>query len=183
MLRINYGCGKNKWGGFINIDTEPSCEADLTHDITKAPLPYETGSVDEIYFIHVIEHIQKKFHPVILMEARRVLKPDGLLFVAYPEFLRCVENYAKNFQGKRDFWEATIYGRQLYPGDYHVALMDSKYFKQMLEEIGFEILVCAPEPGQEFNTYLRCKPSFPQRSYEETIRDAVWLKSTASPID
>lgn len=157
MLKLNLGCGKAKCEGYINVDIEPSVNPDLVCDFRKG-LPFEDNSVDNIILIHTIEHIEEKFHRQLLMHIQRVLKKDCYFICAYPEFTRCAQNYISNYKGMRDFWKHTIYGRQLYPSDYHVALMDTKYFTLLLAECGFINIQSKPEPPPEdHNTILVCQ--------------------------
>jgi SAM-dependent methyltransferase len=151
-VKLNLGCGNNKIEGCINIDVEESCKPDIVHDFTKAPLPYETSTVDEIYFFHTIEHIRKPAHGFILQEIYRTLKIDGRVFISYPNFEVTSTYFLDNHQGKRDFWEATLFGRQLYPSDYHVCAIIPSYLELMLGELGFEKCLTKPEKGQEFNS-------------------------------
>lgn len=151
-MKLNLGCGSNKIEGCINIDVEETCKPDVIHDFTKAPLPYETGTCDEVYFFHTIEHIRKPAHGFILQEISRVLKVDGRVFVSYPNFEVTSRYFLENYQGKREFWEATLFGRQLYPSDYHVCAITPSYLELMLGELGFEKCLTRPEKGQEFNS-------------------------------
>ena len=174
-MKLNIGCGKSNYPGYINIDMEPSVKPDLIMDIRKDLLPYRDGCVDEILFIHTIEHIEKRYHYKILTEFRRVLSADGKLIIAYPEFLKCVENYKNNVSFRRDFWEATIYGRQLYPGDYHISLMDSELFVKELLEYGFDKIKYGPEPyPNEYNTILTCQKNMEWTTIEDLRRKEVY---------
>lgn len=154
-IKLNIGCGANKLTGFINIDSQESNAPDLVFDITKGLLPYEENSVDEILFSHCIEHIEEKYHDAVLTDFWRVLRPDGILYISYPEFLKCVEAYSTNLRGQRDFFKATIYGRQSHPGDFHVTLMDTPFFKNRLKRIGFyNVRSVAESYPNEFNTVV-----------------------------
>lgn len=51
-------------------------------DIEHNPLPLSTGSVDGVYFSHVIEHLNKKQE--VIAEVDRVLRPGGLLYIETP---------------------------------------------------------------------------------------------------
>lgn len=137
-IKLNLGCGTEKLLDFIGIDIDPGVKPDRVHDI-KTGLPYGSGEVDEICFFHTIEHIEKKYHFIIFREISRVLKIGGKLYISYPEFKKCAQNYMDNKSGANTqaFWEATIYGRQGTPSDYHVALMDSTFFLPILRDLGF----------------------------------------------
>jgi SAM-dependent methyltransferase len=154
---LNLGCGANKIDNCVNVDVEESCNPDIVHDFTKAPLPFESDVFDEVYLFHTIEHISKRFHRAIFYEIHRVLKPDGMLIVSFPEFSKCFENWKTNKNGQKEFWEATLYGRQLYNSDYHVCAMDAHDFSVFLMYAGFTNIVAMPEPKEDYNTFVTAK--------------------------
>lgn len=153
-MKLNLGCGTEKLEGYINIDVEPTCKPDLIFNFLAPPLPYEAGSVESIVMFHTIEHVRKTYHLRLLQECYRLLEPKGQLIISFPEFLRCVENWKSNKYGIRDKWEQTIFGRQLYPSDYHVSLMDSSEFTHTLDTIGFVDIKAQPEAKEDFNTIV-----------------------------
>lgn len=168
MTKLNLGCGDQKLTGYINIDAEEKCKPDLIWDFVREPLPYEKESVDEVVLFHTIEHIKKTTHPVILKRIHHVLKPEGRLVVSYPEFKEIAQRWLDNHRGMRKYWEATIFGRQLYPSDTHLCAMDSTEFKIVLEENGFISIETFPEPApNEFSTIVRCRRSQVFLNYEE----------------
>ena len=132
-MRLNVGCGYNKIVGYVNIDMHPPNKPDIVADI-RGVLPFNDNSVDEILMFHTIEHIEEKWHNIVLHEFWRVLKPGALCMFSYPEFKKCAQNYINNYKGQRTFWKNTIYGLQRYPGDYHVSLMDTDSFVDVLQE-------------------------------------------------
>jgi predicted SAM-dependent methyltransferase len=166
---LNLGCGSSKIEGAVNIDSEISCHPDLVHDFTKKALPFENGTIKQVFFFHTIEHISKRLHRSILGEIHRVLEMDGIFYISYPEFIKCVENWKTNKGGLKTFWEATIYGRQLYPSDYHVALMDSLELEGLLREVGFKNIKSMPEEGEEFNTITACRKGEAYIPYEALV--------------
>ena len=135
--KLNLCCGDVKWEGFCNIDMNPDLEPDKVIDIRYSALPFDSSSINEVLFMHAIEHIEKRFHKDILYEINRVLKTGGKLVLAYPEFQKVIENWIKDYKGKRDFWEACVYGRQMHKGDYHVCAIDTEEFKEILFQLGF----------------------------------------------
>lgn len=175
QLRLNLGCGANKIKGYVNIDTEPSVKPDLVVDFTKQRLPYKNGTVDEIIFFHTIEHIRKIFHNVIISECSRVLKLGGKILISYPNFWECAKRWKDNEMGRRDFWEATIYGRQLFPSDYHVSAIDPDELKLSLIQWGFDEIYHAPEdPPNEFNSVtVGIKLKKPYTNYVDLLKHDV----------
>lgn len=51
-------------------------------DITTEALPISSGTVDAVFCAHVLEHIYP--HTLILSEVRRVLKPNGSVYIETP---------------------------------------------------------------------------------------------------
>ncbi len=165
---LNLGCGVNKVPGAVNIDLHgnPDVRANILF------LPFGNGTVDKIYLFHTIEHIKKALHHDLFTEIRRVLKQGGQLFVSYPEFTKCAQNFIDNKFGWRDFWSATIYGRQLQPNDFHVTLMYTPYFTRFLKDMGFDSIRTSPEPTEDFNTVVKCvKATRPPNIIERYKRD------------
>jgi predicted SAM-dependent methyltransferase len=174
MLSLNVGCGSNKISGCVNIDAEASCKPDVVADITKQPLPYESGTVDTVYFFHCIEHIPAAKHLQVLGEFWRVLKTEGRLVMAYPEFSKCAQNWLTNHKGQKAFWRATLYGRQLYPSDFHVALMDSEELEEILLQVGFRDVEMKPEPTEVYNTVCKCVKGEPMITYEQVLKREIF---------
>ena len=175
MSILNLGAGSLKIYGADNVDINPELGTELCFDL-REKFPLEDKSYDEIYLFHTIEHIEKKHHTNIFAEIRRVLKDDGMLLVTYPEFSKIVQNWLINKDNQRHFWEATVYGRQLYSSDYHVCAMDSADFKQFLMDRGFEATSILPEPMDIYNTILRAKKGQITMTYEEVLYNEVFAK-------
>lgn len=156
LIKLNICCGDNKIPGFLGLDIEASFEPDIIHDIRR-PIPLRPESVDEVVMFHAIEHIEKLYHIAIFSNIWTVLKPDAPFLISFPEFTKCVENWKTNYHGKKDFWEATIYGAQRTKGDYHVAIMHTPDVKLALVNSGFEIEKVCEEPDEPFNTVIKCR--------------------------
>lgn len=171
-LNLNLACGDSKIKDCINIDLNLTLKPDLCANAKF--LPFKNESIDNIIFSHAIEHIPEIQHEELLFEFRRVLKASGELLISYPEFKKVAQNYIDNAQGRRDFWKATIYGLQRYAGDYHVALMDSDYFKDFLREVGFDVVKLYSEPHQPFNTVILCTKVAPLPTYVDVLRKEVF---------
>lgn len=169
-LKLNVGCGTNKIKGYVNIDRAKLCKPDLLLDITTRHLPYKVATVDEIVFFHCIEHIRKWLHRGVLQEFSRVLKPYGRLYISYPNFWECAKRWHDNENGQKTFWEATLYGRQLYPGDSHVCAMNPDQLTNTLYECGFHEVISNPESDEPYNTITSAiKKGPPIPSYETVV--------------
>jgi len=156
MPKLNYGCGESNLEGYINVDIIENelVKPDKVADIKKGPLPFDDGYFEEILFLHCIEHIEIPYWPYIFGEFQRLLQRGGRLVISWPEFEVCAKYFIENHKGHRDFWRHTLYGRQLYPGDYHLVPMRTDEVVLMLSRFGFYDIKYQPEEGEEWNTFL-----------------------------
>lgn len=166
-MNLNLGSGTSKFDGYISVDVNPSVKPQVVADVRA--LPFKTESVSTVLLLHTIEHIEKKFHIFLFTEIHRVLESEGKFVLVFPEFKQCVQNWLDNKLGKRDFWEATIYGRQASKDDFHVCAMYTDEVLELLQELGFKNLVAKPEI-EAFNTVIIGFKGTPLPTYEEMIR-------------
>lgn len=84
MLKIELGGGKRARGdGFVNVDI---CDgADVRCDLDRDRLPFEDGSVDEVYSSHCLEHLSNPYH--LLHEVARVCREGARVEVRVPHWL------------------------------------------------------------------------------------------------
>jgi hypothetical protein len=54
---LDIGCGKNKKQGADGMDVVPLDTVDIVHDLNIFPYPIDDNYYDEIYCIHVLEHV------------------------------------------------------------------------------------------------------------------------------
>lgn len=172
---LNLGCGANKITGAVNVDSSPDAEVDIQMDLKEFPwFKLEEGFYEKVYFLHCIEHIEKVYWEMVFSEIWRVMAPGGELVLAYPEFEKILRAWLDNRQGMRDFWEAAIYGRQLYKGDYHVAAAHSPEMIELLQSLGFRLEKKMDEPKQDFNTVLILTKIDKPITYEEALNMEVF---------
>ena len=82
-MRLNLGCGNKRKEGFLGVDKYP-CEAvDHVADLER-PLPFDDGSVDEIWMDNVVEHIPDLAR--LFGELHRICKDGAKLTVITPHF-------------------------------------------------------------------------------------------------
>ena len=122
MIKINMGCGWRDFGeDWVHIDG-----GDYPHLDSKNifNLPYEDNTVDLIYASHVIEYFNREEVKNVLNEWIRVLKPNGKLRLAVPNFEEMVKLYLNKdvkldnilgpLYGEMPMGEETIYHRTTY---------------------------------------------------------------------
>lgn len=148
-LKVEIGGGRNPREGYTNCDVrkletvDHVCEADN--------LPFEDGTVDEIYSRHVIEHFTIKEFLKILSEWNRVLKTGGKLYIICPNLifhLKQVLNgshesfYTKESGGNDRYWGmGSLFGWQQNEYDIHKFGYYYDLLKDVLEDMGFDQVV------------------------------------------
>lgn len=133
-VKLNLGCFHKKMYGFINIDVRSEVEPDLVDDCSKLE-KVENNSVDLIYTSHMLEHFSREDGKKALRRWWEVLKPEGILRIAVPDF----EKLASHYMFYRDLeWilHGTM-GSQRHPFDFHLSLYDETLLTKVLTETGF----------------------------------------------
>ena len=138
-MKLHLGCGTRHFPGYINIDQVKADNVDLVCDISK--LPHEDNSVDVIYACHVLEYFDwQEAESIVLPEWYRVLKTEGLIRIAVPDFESIVTWYTAN--GKLSECIGLLFGRQYYNGkyQYHKCVYDYDTLKKLLSNVGFKFI-------------------------------------------
>lgn len=78
---IQLGCG-------TNLLPDPWENYDMSVDITKLPLPFPDNCATKIFIEHCLEHVSGPQGFKFLLEAYRVLQPDGTIRICVPELTR-----------------------------------------------------------------------------------------------
>ena len=172
---VNLGCGPSPIKDAINIDNSPSVflghhkiicallsalglispeqkkviSATREYGIIRGSacsIPLEDGSVDVLYTSHMAEHLYEDEFRKFLAEARRVLKPGGVLRISVPNLEAAVKSYIQNGDAD-DFCDRLLlcHGRKLSGikrlnallfGDrgLHKRLYDPRSMKKYIEE-------------------------------------------------
>lgn len=88
--RLQVGSGSNRLEGWINADIAPSADVIV---FMERRLPFPDASLDRIFLEHVLEHASFETGLGFLREARRVLRPDGVIRIAVPDLEDLVRGY------------------------------------------------------------------------------------------
>jgi SAM-dependent methyltransferase len=123
-VKLNLGAGRIQISGYVNIDVDPTMEPDLVADAES--LPFEDGSVDEIYASHILEHL--RWDSPALTEWFRVLKHGGLLTVAVPDIVQTYFLYKHGVN-----WGA--YGLPIDVHYLNACVFGSKYLGEIVPEM------------------------------------------------
>lgn len=142
MIRLNLGSGRHPWPNAINIDYDE--RADIVGPIDKLE-SFADGVVDEIYAIHVFEHLPRLEIGPALKEWHRVLKAGGKLIIEVP----CLDKIAQMIVDGVDDVKLTLFGifgdiREPSPYMRHQWCYSARELSQILMEVGFKVDVSEP---------------------------------------
>lgn len=133
-LRLNLGSRNRAIPGFKGMDIDAHPGVDFVGDISDLSR-FMDGSVAEIYSSHCLEHFSAPKTVSVLKEWHRVLEPQGILYVAVPDFKRTVELYLKC--GLNDWVQNYLMGDQGYATAFHYAIFDEGRLRKVLLAAGF----------------------------------------------
>ena len=85
VYKLQLGCQKLLLKGWLNSDVEPSSQDVIHLDVTKQ-FPFEDCVFDYVYSEHLIEHLEYDDCIKMLYESYRVLKDNGKIRIATPNF-------------------------------------------------------------------------------------------------
>lgn len=135
-LRLNLGCGPLTLPDYINVDQRELPGVDVVAGLEA--LPFEPGSVWEIYNAHVIEHFSDydaRHH--ILPYWFQLLKDGGKMVIICPDLKSMMVDYLKGELPWENLRKVT-YGGQDYSGNYHYNMFTPDSLCELLIEVGFK---------------------------------------------
>ena len=132
-MKLHIGCGKKYLSGYKHLDVIDYEHVDFVCDARNLSI-IENESVSEIYACHILEHVERGEVAGVLSEWSRVLKSDGIIRVAVPNFESVVKEYLENKNLKS--FQGLLYGGQTYDYNFHHVAFDYSMLKTMMEEAG-----------------------------------------------
>lgn len=135
-LRVNLGAGHIAIEGFVNVDMRELPGIDVVAAIDS--LPFEPGSLTEIFSSHTVEHFPElQLRRKLLPYWVSLLKPGGMFRAIVPDLEAMTKAYAEgdiSFEVLR----SVIYGGQEYEGDFHFTGFTPTSLGALLVECGLE---------------------------------------------
>lgn len=140
MIKLNLGCWKRNYPGWINIDVLNYPHIHFRRDVKDLSI-FEDNSVDLVYASHVLEYFTFNEAREAITEWCRVLKPDGELRVAVPDLeglIKVYEKYKDPLMLRGSIYAITdkvleTDGRLVF----HKMVYDEALLKKLMEECGF----------------------------------------------
>jgi predicted SAM-dependent methyltransferase len=137
MVKFNIGCGWRDFGkDWINIDGGDYDHLDSDDIFIR---DYDNGSADLIYASHFIEYFDRVEVVSLLERWKDVLKPNGILRLAVPDFKIMALLYTDyNYAYSLDDFLGPLYGKMKMDDEiiYHKTAYDYLSLKKLLEKIG-----------------------------------------------
>lgn len=135
-MYLSIGSGSTKYKDTLNLDIEDCHNVDIVADARK--IPFDDEYFDGVIACHILEHFWKQEHMVLLREWKRIIKPNGKIFIVVPDFMKCLKYYLENARGMRySYWEQTIFGLNRSKGDIHLSGITGQYLTELLFKSGF----------------------------------------------
>lgn len=155
-MKLHIGCGERFLPGYKHLDARKLPHVDyITSELHNLSM-FNDNSVDEIYACHLLEHIPRSRlrtgsivtggrgilnknvaagETEVLKEWYRILKKDGILRLAVPDFEAVVDEYLAS--RNLDKLLSLLHGGHKYEQDFHYQSFDFKRLSNLLESIGF----------------------------------------------
>lgn len=85
-MKLNLGCGHNKFAGCVNVDAFQECNPDVVFNVEVTPWIWDDSSVDAVIFNHSLEHMgqQSSVFLGIMKELYRVCKNNAVIEINVP---------------------------------------------------------------------------------------------------
>jgi predicted SAM-dependent methyltransferase len=134
-IKLNLGCGHLPLKDYVNIDRRELPGVDIVTDV--GDLPFDDGSVAEIFSAHLLEHFpQEMLRRRLLPVWWGLLMPGGTFRAVVPDGEAMLAGVAASTYTFSDFREV-LFGAQDYNGDFHFNLFTPDSMCGILEEVGF----------------------------------------------
>jgi predicted SAM-dependent methyltransferase len=91
---LNLGCGHRYHKEWKNVDFHSTGKGVIAHNLLK-DIPFKDDTFDIVYHSNVIEHFSKEDAPKFVKECYRVLKPNGIIRIAFPDLEQIVFHYMR----------------------------------------------------------------------------------------
>lgn len=124
--------------GFVHVDLADYPHIDYRWDLRDLSM-FKSESVDLIYCSHALQYFDRLQAYVALREWYRVLKNNGILRVAVPDFEAIVKVYKKYGDLEHRGILGPLYGKMVRGNIeiYHKTVYDFDSLKKLLELVGF----------------------------------------------
>lgn len=150
-LCLNLGCGHRTFADHVNVDVRALPGVDVVADV--AALPFERGSVCEIFSVHLVDCFsQETMRRQLLPYWYALLRPGGIFRVVTLDAaatLECVAARSCDFAEFRNL----VFGKQAHDEKQRLNLFTPDSLRALLEDAGFEDIT-VPVRGRQNGSYF-----------------------------
>lgn len=133
--RLNLGCGHIPLDDYLNVDMRELPGVDVVAGVDD--LPFDEGTVDEIFSAHVLEHFaEDQLTRDLLPYWFRMLRPGGTFRAVVPDAVSMIDGFTEGDIPFEDL-RAVLYGGQEYEGDFHFTMFSAESMTRLLSDAGF----------------------------------------------
>lgn len=144
LTKLHIGCGGDFKGDYINVDFYDTSVCDVKSDVITLD-QFPDNFADEIFHMHLLEHLDVHEGRKAIENWFRVLKPGGKLIYECPEadetFRMWLDmDYHQRWEQVENLWlgyRMQIWGTQDAPGMQHKVIYDKERMRVILQEVGF----------------------------------------------
>lgn len=133
-FRLNIGCGHKPEPEYLNVDRRSLPGVDIVAEADC--LPFESGSVREIYAAHLLEHFTQPRLVKVVSYWHDVLTPEGYLRLVVPDAEAMFAAYMRGEMSFQNLREVT-FGAQDYDDDFHYTMFTPGSLERLLKQSGF----------------------------------------------
>ena len=136
-MKLHLGSGSRYLKGYLHVDIADYEHIDIQSSVDKLNT-IDDDTVDEIYASHVLEYFDRNEVEFVLNEWKRVLKKDGVLRIAVPNFEALIKIYQETDEIEKIL--GPLYGKWNVGENnyiYHKTVYDSKSLTLLLDHLGF----------------------------------------------
>ena len=136
-MKLHLGSGGRYLQDYIHIDISDHDHIDIKTSVDKLT-SIEDDSVEEIYASHVLEYFDREEVVTVLKEWKRVLKKNGILRLAVPNFEALISVYQQS--ENIEYILGPLYGKWNISDNmyiYHKTIYDTKSLTSLLHQTGF----------------------------------------------
>jgi SAM-dependent methyltransferase len=125
---LELGCGRNKHPNAVGIDRIALPGVDVVHDLNQYPYPFADNTFDDVYAIHVIEHLDSVL--AVMEEIYRITKPNGRVTIITPH-----HSDAISWQDPTHKWHLNSYSFSYFEPSYHTNYYTKARFRIKNREV------------------------------------------------
>lgn len=145
MLQLNIGCSDRPYSDCINIDISPADMPKVDSVGNPIPLiipadacslPFKDGTFDNVYAMHILEHLNSNDLFEALYEVARVLKVGGTFYMAFPECSKLCDAWLKTAPNDRVWLVGAFIGQATTFDQTHKIMLDKEIMMSVLAYFG-----------------------------------------------